>query len=255
MSEHTLHLTLRRRRLALDADDRRVWQVAEEPLTLATDRVALLLCDVWDNHHSRGARERLEVMIPRLNAVVTSLRSRGAHIIHAPSDTMDFYADHPARRRLLAVEPVEPPADLPHDDPPLPIDSSDGGSDTTIGDIPGWPWTRQHPGIAIDEARDVIGAEGPRVYSFLRREGIERLLMMGVHTNMCVLHRPFGIKQMVRWGLPVALVRDLTDTMYNPERPPYVSHQEGTRLVVEFIEKFWCPTVASCELMGDVESH
>lgn len=72
---------------------------------------------------------------------------------------------------------------------------------------------------------------------------------MGVHTNMCVLNRPFAIKQMARWGVDVMLVRDLTDTMYNPARPPYVSHEEGTRLVVEFIEKFWCPTIASADLL------
>jgi hypothetical protein len=72
---------------------------------------------------------------------------------------------------------------------------------------------------------------------------------MGVHTNMCVLNRSFAIKQMVRWGVNIALVRDLTDTMYNPAMPPYVSHDEGTRLVVEYIEKFWCPSLLSDDLL------
>ena len=34
---------------------------------------------------------------------------------------------------------------------------------------------------------------------------------------MCVLGRPFGIRQMVHLGKNVALMRDMTDTMYNPE--------------------------------------
>ena len=72
---------------------------------------------------------------------------------------------------------------------------------------------------------------------------------MGVHTNMCILHRSFGIKQMVRWGIPIALIRDLTDTMYNPEMPPYVNHNEGTELVISFIEKFWCPTIHSSDIL------
>ena len=67
--------------------------------------------------------------------------------------------------------------------------------------------------------------------------GIEHLFIMGVHTNMCVLNRSFAIKQMVRWGKQVALVRDLTDAMYNPARPPYVSHAEGTDLVIGYIER------------------
>ena len=80
--------------------------------------------------------------------------------------------------------------------------------------------------------------------------GIEHLLIMGVHTNMCVLHRTFAIKQMVRWGVEVALIRDLTDAMYNPAMAPYVSHDEGTRLVIEFIEKFWCASVQSGDVLG-----
>ena len=75
---------------------------------------------------------------------------------------------------------------------------------------------------------------------------------MGVHTGTCILNRTFSIKQMVRWGVEIALVRDLTDAMYNPARPPYVSHEEGTRLVVEYIEKFWCPTVTSDQVLAAV---
>jgi hypothetical protein len=32
--------------------------------------------------------------------------------------------------------------------------------------------------------------------------------------------------------------------------PPYVSHDQGTKLVVEFIEKFWCPSIHSRELVA-----
>jgi hypothetical protein len=54
---------------------------------------------------------------------------------------------------------------------------------------------------------------------------------------------------MVRCGIDTVLIRDLTDTMYNPARRPYVSHDAGTALVVDFIEKFWCPTVTSDEVV------
>jgi hypothetical protein len=84
---------------------------------------------------------------------------------------------------------------------------------------------------------------------YLQVRGIDRLLILGVHTNMCVLHRSFAIKQMSRWGMRMALLRDLTDTMYSPARPPCVSHDEGTRLVVEYAEKFWCPSLESIDLL------
>jgi nicotinamidase-related amidase len=242
-----LQLELRSQCLTRDQRGRNCWQVLTEAREVPAQRAALLLCDVWDDHHCRGAVERLEAMLPRMNELVNAARAMGVRIIHAPSDTMEFYADAPARRRIQAMEPIEPPADIDHDDPPQAVDASDGGSDSA--DTGDRPWTRQHPAIDVDQERDVISDAGREVYSYLQHEGIELLLIMGVHTNMCVQHRSFAIKQMVRWGVPVALVRDLTDTMYNPAMPPYVSHEEGTRLVVEFIEKFWCPSVTSDQIV------
>jgi hypothetical protein len=47
---------------------------------------------------------------------------------------------------------------------------------------------------------------------------------MGVHTNICILNRGFGIRQMTRLGFNIVLVRDLTDAMYDPRTRPFVSH-------------------------------
>jgi len=249
MPEHIdLHLALRRQELTQDTGGHTVWSVATDPRHWPARETALLLCDVWDKHWCRGATERLDAMVPRMNAVVERCRTRGVSIIHAPSGTMEFYAESPARQRILDTPHAEPPPDLELPDRPLPVDASDHGSDTGETETHK-AWTRQHPGIGIDEQQDVVSDDGPEVYSFMRHRGLGNLLIMGVHTNMCVLGRAFAIKQMVRWGMNVALVRDLTDTMYSPAMPPYVSHDEGTRLVVEYIEKFWCPTVASDDLL------
>ena len=45
-------------------------------------------------------------------------------------------------------------------------------------------------------------------------------------------------------------MRDQTNAMYNPAMPPYVKHDEGTRLVAEYI-KFWCPSTTSDGLMNE----
>jgi hypothetical protein len=45
-------------------------------------------------------------------------------------------------------------------------------------------------------------------------------------------------------------MRDMTDTMYNPERPPGVSHFEGTDLMIGHVEKYWCPTFTSSDITG-----
>lgn len=265
----TLTLNLRRQILVTDEGGHRLWRTVEETVEQPAGRTGLLLCDVWDSHWCRGARERLEPLLPQMNAAVHAARDAGVLIVHAPSGTMDFYADHPARQRALALDPLEAEpmlpsfaaaddslvgqlfaGDTPGDyDPPLPVDAEDDGT-TVAENEPYQAWTRQHAAIDIDGDRDVISDEGDRVYAALKERGVDRLLILGVHTNMCVLHRPFAIKAMCRRGMEMALLRDLTDTMYSPARPPYVSHDEGTRLVVEYAEKFWCPSLESADLTG-----
>lgn len=222
------------------------WIVKEEDVVWKASETAIIIVDMWDKHWSRGATERVNLMVSRVNEVISLARSKGVTIIHAPSDTMDFYKDHPARKRAIEAPYSEPPKPLDHDDPPLPVDASDGGSDT--GEVsPYKAYSRQHPAIEIKDS-DYISDSGQEIYNILAHNCIKNLIFIGVHTNMCILGRPFAIKQMVRWGFNVVLVRDLTDAMYNPYKPPYVSHEEGTNLVIGYIEKFWCPTIHSSDL-------
>jgi len=230
-----------------------IWRVHESSRTVRASETAVLLCDVWDTHGCRAAVERLERMLPHMNRTVKAVREAGAMIVHAPSDTMDFYETHPARRRVLDAPRSEPPAERAHDDPPLPFDPTRDCCDT-----PGYDhqqsWSRQHAGIDIDPERDLISDSGQELCHAYAQRGIKRMLIMGVHTGMCILRRSFAIKQMVRWGFEVALIRDLTDALYNPALPPYVSHDEGTNLVIGYIEKFWCPTVLSEDIVEGRQS-
>jgi len=234
----------RRYYLTDDSNGHSGWREETVRRTIPAAQIAIIICDMWDNHWSRGAAERVEVMAPRMNEVLKAARAKGIRIIHAPSDTMTAYADAPARRRLRAAPYIAPPTEGDRPSPPLPIDDSDGGSDT--GELDEHrAWSRQHPALEIDQNVDGISDNGQEIYNYLQQHGIRQVLIMGVHTNMCILNRSFGIKQLVRWGVAVALVRDLTDTMYNPARSPYVDHDSGTQLVIGYIEKFWCPTVTS----------
>lgn len=236
--------------LITDMDGYTRWEKKAELLQWPAAQTGLIITDVWDLHWSRGATERVAAMVPAMNHFVAQLREKGVHIIHAPSDTMDYYENMSARQRLMAIPP-EPPVQVAEViDLPSPVDASDAGSDTgEKAEDERKVWTRQHAGIQIDQSRDVIGDKGDLIYSYLRVKGIKNLIYVGVHTNMCIIHRSFGIKKMKSYGFSCVLARDLTDAMYNPARPPYVSHEEGTKLVVDFIEKFYCPTLIS----GDVQ--
>jgi len=213
-------------------------------------KTAVVICDMWDDHWCKSAAARCGELAKKADPVLKACRERGMTIVHAPSDCMKFYEDHPARKRMLAIRKVALPKEKEVACPPLPIDDSDGGCDDDKPARQFKAWTREHPAITIDPDRDYVSDNGHEVYSMMKEKGITTLLVMGVHTNMCVLNRTFAIKQMVKWGVEVYLIRDLTDAMYNPKMKPNVSHEQGTGLVIEFIERYWCPTIQSNQLLA-----
>jgi nicotinamidase-related amidase/type 1 glutamine amidotransferase/ketosteroid isomerase-like protein len=231
--------------------------VAEKQRTWEPSKTALIICDMWDKHWCPTATARVNEMVPRMNKVVEEARKKGVLIIHAPSECMKFYADTP-QRKLAKTAPqatrLAPNIDkwsarLPLE-PKLPIDDSDGGCDCDPAPKPYQAWTRQHPGITIVEG-DAMSDSGVEIWNLLESRGLQNVILMGVHTNMCVLGRPFGLRQMAENGKNVVLVRDLTDAMYNPKKAPFVSHRRGTELVIEHIEQHVCGTIHSADLLGE----
>ena len=214
----------------------------------APAKAAIVLCDVWDDHWCKSAAERCDGLAKKIAGVVEEARKEGFTIIHCPSDTMDFYKDSPARNRAQAAKKMDPPKNRELPDPPLPIDDSDGGCDDAPPTKFVKAWKRQHAAVKIDEEKDYVTDSGKEVYNVLKEQGIETVFVLGVHTNMCVLNRSFAIKQLRRWDVSCYLVRDLTDAMYNPKMKPFVTHAEGTSLVIAHIERHWCPSVTSDQL-------
>jgi nicotinamidase-related amidase len=232
--------------------------------TWEAKKTALFICDMWDDHWCKSAAGRVGEMVGPLNEVVKELRKRGVFIVHAPSSVVGFYKDTPQRKRAKAAPFAKTPIKLSTSprwgtawcwtegkrEGVLPIDDSDMGCDCAdkkceIREA----WKRQHKGIEI-MAEDAITDNGQEAWNLLQARKIDNVILCGVHLNMCVLGRPFAIRQMVKLGKNVALMRDMTDTMYNPERPPGVSHFRGTELVIQHVEKYWCPTFTSTDITG-----
>lgn len=238
----------------------------------APEETAIIVCDVWDLHHCLNAVQRLNQFAPRLNQVLVEARRQGATIIHSPSDCMPAYENHPARTRATKTPvasnlPAEAPfwcSVIPGEEKGnYPIDQSDGGEDDdplehaqwvaklkAMGRNPGTPWKTQSAHIQIDADTDYISDRGDEVWNVLEARGIKNVVLTGVHVNMCVLGRPFGLRQMARNGKNVVLMRDMTDSMYNPQQWPYVSHFTGNDLVIGHIERFVSPTITSDQIIG-----
>jgi nicotinamidase-related amidase len=210
-------------------------------------RTAIVITDMWDQHWCKGATHRVGEIAVKMEPVLKQARKAGVLIIHAPSDTMSFYEGTPARLPAKNAPIATPPQELKIEDGPLPIDDKDGGCDTP-GDHEHQVWTREIATLTMAPG-DVVSDDGSEIYNILRQHRIDTVMYMGVHANMCILNRSFGIRQMVRWGIRCVLVRDLTDAMYNPASRPSVSHVEGTEMVIQFIERYWAPTTTRAELL------
>ncbi len=258
-----LKLHARSRVRSNNPDELEQYRVVEQTVEWQPSKTALIICDMWDDHWCRGAARRVAELAGPMNELVRRARDRGVLIIHAPSTCVDFYKDAPQRRRAQEAPfakssvPLSPATrwgthwcwpDLKRETE-LPIDDSDMGCDCQPYCTIASPWKRQISLIDIKEP-DAISDDGQEVYNLLEARGVDHILIAGVHLNMCVLGRSFAIRQMVTLGKQVMLVRDMTDTMYNSRKRPFVDHFSGTDLVVEHVERYWCPTIASVDLLG-----
>ena len=249
----TLNLRSRRRREQPPGSGK--FQVSEQALRWEVAQTAIVICDMWDTHTCTMSAQRVAALAPRMNQVINTARTLGVMIIHAPSDTMKFYEGTPFRQRMQNAPAASTPMPIvacPRQGAEaenFPIDDTAGGCDDPV--VKKWtgpyPWTRENPAIDI-VGFDGVSADGREIYNFCKHEGITNFALMGVHTNICILNRSFAIRQMTKLGFNVVLVRDLTDSMYDPRTRPFVSHARGTELVIEHIENMWCPTILSEDL-------
>ncbi len=221
-------------------------------------KTAFVICDMWDDHYCRNAARRVSEMAPRMNEVINAARKQGALIIHSPSGCMKVYEDTPQRKLAMSAPKVETKIPLkswcyldPAEEADMPVKVDQPCDDEgELRDRVRF-YNKQIDALEIKEG-DAI-TDSNEAYYLMAQRGIVNVVIMGVHTNMCVLGRPFGIRQMVAAGKNVALVRDMTDTMYNPRDEPYVNHFTGNDLVFEHIEKFWCPSITSDQILKDEE--
>ena len=234
------------------------YKIVSERVEWDPSETAVIVCDMWDRHWCKGATERVAQMAPAIDRFISSARGQGALVIHAPSGVTGYYQGHQGRRLAQKAPAVADPPDgidqwnswiSEREEAAYPIDQSDGGCDCKPRCSESQPWRKQIETIRIKDS-DAVSDSGMEIWNLLQQRGIRNVILTGVHTNMCIAGRPFGLRNMAKHGKNVVLVRDLTDTMYNSSKRPFVNHFTGTELIVEHIEKFICPTITSTALTG-----
>ena len=254
---HTRSRVQKRERVIVE-NNAEQWEASE---------TAIIVCDMWQEHPCKLAQYRADRMAPRMNEVISWARDHGVAIVHAPSGGMSHYEGTPYRERMKRSDFHQPPVPIkswcyhnPEREGQWPI-----VDDVRLADGAVTGCDDPHPKAHKNHDRhqnghikiigyDGISDNGQEIYNFLTQEGRHNIVLMGVHTNMCVLGRPFGIRQQRYLGKNVVLCRDLTDVLYDPRDPPHVSHARGLELVIEHIEQYWCASILGRDLMTAVNT-
>ena len=211
-------------------------------------KVAILSIGMWSEHKCKVATEKLVEISKISNEVMKKVRNAGGKVIHG-SSTLVSLPDYKSLRKGIENAPNAQLIDrgmIAY--PPVPIDDSDGGVAMKNPTFQRQN-VKMNPHIVIDFDNDVISGHNKEILNYLHHHNIELLLICGTHTNMCVLDRMYGIKNIIRYGFPVVLIRDAHDSLHNPALHPFTSRDKTNEIMTEWMEEHFCPSVHSEDII------
>jgi len=231
-----------------------------EKKTIDTAKTAIVVIDMWDRHWCKTYTQRVGNMTPRMNQTLEAARKLGVQVVYAPSDVADFYKDYPQRKSMQAIPTQLPPEKIAFNPPAEPEgkDCCECGPTQPCKSESFGRWSRQHPDLKITE-NDLIGDcnNERELLNFCQQRNIDTLIYMGVASNMCVLHRQFGMLNMKRYGFNVIFVADLVQAItangLEPvEKTPDFNFTpaKGSALVQRYLERHIAPSFESRQLIA-----
>lgn len=209
-------------------------------------RAAVVVVDMWDRHWCQRASVMIDDLAQRLDPWLECLRSSGVTIVHCPSDTTNYYREHPARKALKAL-------------PEIPRTSTD----TSTVPKPPMPeyerrcpckplcywdrnWSRQHPAIKIDETDYIVnGNTSGELDRICRHFGIQHLVYVGEALNKCILDRKSGIRSMLGLGYQCYFIHDMTITI--PEHIEVEVQSQVSQIATPYSSSRLLEVIGECE--------
>jgi len=203
MRENMPGLTLNVRLRVKPDDSSTTYEISTKHVEWNPEKVAVIICDMWETHHCISTAERVGEMAPRMNEVIAGMRKSGSLIIHSPWSCMEFYDNTPQRRRAQDAPHVNVGVEFGGfhwnqareigqlEEFPLPIGITDPGPCSCHTSDPCCKkvfhtMIRQIETIEI-ASEDAISDQGQEVYNLLQQRGIEHIVIMGIAVNVCVL--------------------------------------------------------------------
>jgi type 1 glutamine amidotransferase len=203
-------------------------------------RVGIVVVDMWNWHWCKTATERVASMVPRMERSLVACRKLGIQVFYCPTDAVDAYVGTPQREAVIAMRLLALPKPLNIQCPAPP-----NGPGCACGNRKcrgNFGWDAMHPGLSI-HASDLMPNSRESLYSICKDKNIDTLIYMGVHTQVCLLGKSVGLRNMKSLGFNCVLARDLTDSHpdYDPARG--IDPDDLTKRTVDHFEKYLCATV------------
>jgi len=217
--------------------------------TVEAGRVGIVVVDPWNFHWCKTATMRVDALIPRMNKALEAGRAMGMTVMLCPSDVVENYAGWPQREAVIAM-PKHPVPSLKKIDCPAPPD----GGGCACGKercVVNYGWDAMHPGLRID-AKDLMPDTLEEVWTLCKDRKLTHLIYIGVHTQVCLLGKPMGLRNLKAAGMQCILARDITDAHpgYNPATG-FTPDGHTAEVVVHF-ERHLAPTVNMAEELAKV---
>jgi hypothetical protein len=203
-------------------------------------KVGIVVVDMWNFHWCKTSAARVTALVPRMSHALEAAHSMGMTIFWCPSDVADNYAGTIQYQAAVSAPRHTPPPMKDLVCPPAP----DGGGCTCGGErcLGNYGWDAMNPDLHMHED-DFMPNDVETLYSLCVEHGITYLIYFGVHTQICLLGKSIGLKNMTQLGFHCILARDLTDAhgLYDPEKG--ITPDQFTSNVVAHFEKYLAPTI------------
>jgi nicotinamidase-related amidase len=215
-----------------------IWPV-EEPFEVDRRDAALVLVDTWNKHPIRSHLESTgAIMRHRIAPLLTAVRAAGLPLIYAPSP--DVATRYPQWQRRFGDRP---PTARPIPDWPSPeARARVGGRGRRPGETPRdykgpfpewWRWDGVADVIA-PQPEDEVVATGQELHELLTERRVALLFYVGFATNICVMHRDYGVLAMGARGYLPILLRDCTIGIESGDTLPEML---ATRAAIHDVER------------------
>lgn len=212
-------------------------------------KTGIVVVDPWNFHWCKTATMRVDALIPRINRSLEACRELGMTVMLCPSDVVDNYVGWPQREIVLAMEQRPEPLLHPVECPAPP----DGGGCACGHDrcVTNYGWDGMHPALKIGPD-DLIPDTLQEVWTICQDRQLTHLIYVGVHTQVCLLGKPMGLRNLKSAGMQCILARDLTDAHpgYEPERG--FTPDGHTAEVVAHFERYLAPTIMMSDELAKI---